>query len=154
MLNIGGWNYLPISEASGTLGTVPSGLHPTLYLSPTRPPLKRLWFFYHIIPSPSSAPTLPSLSLQFLLPCLPPPPSAPECPALIPRISKAVYSHHCLDRRIPVFRSTARHKSMIGLVVMYCVTMFWRRAIKNPISSSPTIYSTTPISGYTHVPSC
>ena len=70
MLNIGGWGYLPRSEASNALGTIPSGLRATLYLSPARPTLKHLWFFYHIIPYPSFCADLFSLSLRFFRPRL------------------------------------------------------------------------------------
>ena len=45
MLNIGGWSSLPWAEPRGALGTVHSGLRDTLYLPPTIPPPKRLWFF-------------------------------------------------------------------------------------------------------------
>ena len=76
IINIGGWSPLTGSEASGALGTVPSGLCATLYLSSTRPPSKRLWFFYHIIPSPSSPPPLPysPSPSDSSVPVFPPPP--------------------------------------------------------------------------------
>ena len=73
MLNVGGWNSLPGAEARGALGTVPSGLHATLYLHPAQPPPKRLQFFYHIILSPSSATPLLSLRLLCFSPRLLPP---------------------------------------------------------------------------------
>ena len=82
MLNIGWWGSLPRAEASSTLGNVPSVLHATIYLSPVRPPLNHLWFFYHIIPSPLSAPTLLSIYLQLLLPCPHPPPPLLQFPPL------------------------------------------------------------------------
>ena len=72
MLNIGGWSSLPGTEASVALGTVLSGLCATLYLPPARSPSKNMWFFRHIIPSPSSTPNLISLSLR--LQFYPPPP--------------------------------------------------------------------------------
>ena len=81
------------------------------------------------------------------------PSSATACHTLIPRISREGYSHHHLDRCIHSFCSHARYKSMIGQVATYCTTVFWRRVIYNPISSSPTISSAFPIDGYTHIPS-
>ena len=42
-------------------------------------------------------------------------------------------SHHLRESLIPGLRSTARHKSMMGQVTMYCATVFWRRAIFTPI---------------------
>ena len=57
------------------------------------------------------------------------PPYTSACPAFIPRISRAVFSHHFLDKRSPGFLSAARHKSMIVRVIMYCETMFWQQAI-------------------------
>ena len=96
------------------------------------------------------------LSLSIRLQLLPPVsslPSAATYPALILMIFRASCSHHLLNRRIPGFRSSAKHKSMIGRVAIYCATMFWRRAIYTPISSNPTIVSATPMSRYTHVPS-
>ena len=78
---------------------------------------------------------------------------AATCPALILVIPRAGCSHHPLDRRIPRFRSATSHKSMMGRVTMYCVTMFWRRAINTPISSSRTISRAAPMGGSTHVPS-
>ena len=67
-------------------------------------------------------------------------------------IFRAGCSHHCLDGRIPRFRSAAKHKSMIGQVAIYCATVFWRRAIHTLISSSPDIASAAPMGEYTHVP--
>ena len=66
-------------------------------------------------------------------------------------ISRAGFSHHRLDRLIPGFRSSAKHKSMIGQVAIYFVTVFCWRAIYTLISSSPNIASAAPIGGYTHV---
>ena len=155
MLNIGGWVSLHGEEASGALSTAPSGLRATLHIPPVRLPSKRLWFLYHIIPSPSSASTLLPLSLrlQFFCPHI----LLPHLHCCIshhyPQDNQAVCSHHLLDRRIPGFRSTARHKSMIGWVAMYWVKVFWWREIYTPISSSATIASATPMGGYTHVPS-
>ena len=77
MLNVVEWSSLPISEARGALYTVPGWLDNTLYLHPTRPPPKRLQFFYHIIIFSSSAPTLLSLSLRIRPP---PPPRLPTPP--------------------------------------------------------------------------
>ena len=60
-------------------------------------------------------------------PCPPPvssPLSASTCPSLIPMVSRAVCSHHCLDRRIPGVRSVAKSKSMIGRISMFCATLF------------------------------
>ena len=45
MINIKGCDSLPGSEARGALGTVPCGLHTTLYLHPSRSPPKSLRFF-------------------------------------------------------------------------------------------------------------
>ena len=75
ILNVGGYISLPGSEARVSSGTVPSGLRATLYIHPVRSPPKPLQFFYHIILSPSSAPTLLYLSLRLRLfpPCLLPP---------------------------------------------------------------------------------
>ena len=42
MLNIGGYSSLLGGYTSGTFGTVPSGLHASLYLPTARPPPKRL----------------------------------------------------------------------------------------------------------------
>ena len=131
MLNIGGWSSLPGAEDSGTLDTVPSGLHATLYLSSARPLLKSLWFFYNIIPPPSTTPTLPYYpsTYDYYLP----PPSSAACPAFIPRVSMEGLYHHHLDRLIPIFRCSTIHKYMIGRVKMYCATMFWRQEIYTPI---------------------
>ena len=65
------------------------------------------------------------------------PPSSATRLALIPMISRAGCSHHRLDRRIPVFRSAAKHKSMIVRVVIYCAAVFWWQAIYIP--QSPTV---------------
>ena len=70
MINVGGWNSLPVSEDIGALVTNTSGLCATLYIHPARPPPKRLRLFYHIIISPSSTPTLQSLQLQLSFPRL------------------------------------------------------------------------------------
>ena len=72
---LGRRSSLPGAEARGTLGTVPSGLRATFYLHITRSLPKCLWFFYHIITSQSSDPTLLSLYLRLRLfhPCLLPP---------------------------------------------------------------------------------
>ena len=113
MLNVGGWSSLPGAEAQGALGTFLSGLLDTLYLHPAIPPPKRLWFFCHIIPSPSSAPTILSLRLQFFHPH---PLYVAACPDLIPMISRAGLSHHHLYRRIPGFLSDTKQKSIIGLL--------------------------------------
>ena len=95
-------------------------------------------------PSPSESDSSPPIS--FL-------PSMATCPSLTPIIYRVGCSHRLLYRRIPGFSSTAKHKSMIGRVAIYCATVFWRRAIYTPISSSPTIPSAAPMVGYTHVPS-
>ena len=92
-----------------------------------------------------------SLSLCLILP---PPHSAAACPTLISTILRAGWSQHFLDRPIHVLRSAARYKSMIGRVTIYFATVFWQRAIYNPIYSSPTIASASPMGGYTHVPPC
>ena len=107
----------------------------------------------NISPLPPSFPTLLSLSPQFLRPRLLLP-SAAARHALTPRISRSVCYHHRLDRHSPVFRSTARYKSMIGRVVMYCATVFCRRVMYTLISSIPTVVIAAPMGGYTHVPSC
>ena len=100
-------------------------------------------------------PTLPySLSPSDSSVPISPPSSDDSCPALIPRIYRAGCSQHFMDRRIPRFFSASRHNYMKVQVAMYCATMFWRRAIYNPISSSTTIASATPMCGYTHVSFC
>ena len=152
MLNVKGCNSLLGVEARDALGTVPSGIHSTLYLHSVRPPPKHLRFFYNIVFSPSSTPTPLFLSFRIRFP--PPFSSYPytsNFPSLIPMISRAGCSHHRLDRRIPGIRLAANHKFMVVRVTMYCATAFWWREIYIPISSSPTISSAAPMGGYTHV---
>ena len=82
----------------------------------------------------------------------PPPTSDDTCPALIPRMFRAGCSHHRFDGFSPRFLFAARHKPMIGQVIMYCTTMFWKRAIYTSISSSPTFSIAAPMGGYIHDP--
>ena len=105
---------------------------------------------YHYISVVCPSPTIPLPPA----PITPPPvsslPSSATFPALIPMISMAGCSYHCLDRKIPSDRSAAKHKSMIGWVAVYCATVFWWQEIYTPISSIPTISNADPIGGYTH----
>ena len=152
MLNIRGCNSLPGAGDRGKLGTVPIGLGAILCIIGQISIWSSLVLLFISVSLPQPFPIRISLSLQILHPCLPPT-SAASCPALIPRIFRAGCSHHRHDSCSPVFWSSARHKSIIGRVAMYCATVFWWRAIYTPISSSPTVDSSAPMVGYTHVPS-
>ena len=152
MLNMGGWGPLPISEASGALGSVPSELRATIYIY-NLPDLHRNVSSSSIISLPILHPPLPySHSLLDYSVSISSPPYDSTFPFLIPRVSRMGCSHHRLDRHIPGFRSATRHKFIIGLFTMYSATVFWRQAIYTPIASSPTIASADLMVGYTHVP--
>ena len=87
MITVKGWDSLTGEEDRCALRTIPSGLRATLYFHPARPPTKRLQFFYNIILSPSSAPTLLLLSIRLqLFPPISSPLSATTFPGLIPMI--------------------------------------------------------------------
>ena len=124
MPSIGGWYSLPVTEARGALGAVPSGLRATLnnYLSS----------LHLIFSGPSSCLPyfIPSV-YKYLSPSesynpVSSPISSSTCAALISRISREGCSHHLQESRTPGLQSTTRHNSMIGRVVMYCTTVFWR----------------------------
>ena len=148
--NIRGWNYLPGSDARGALGTFHIGLCATLinYLSNICLIFSGYYSHFILLPSISY-----SLSIYYSSLPVSSPISSAVCPNLIPRISISGCSQHLRESHIPGLRSAARHNFMIGQVVMYCETMFWRQVIYTPISYNPTVSSTSPMVWYTHVPS-
>ena len=154
VISIGGWGYLPWAESSGALVTATIRSHDTLCIICHIYMYDRIWFSYSF-QYPSLHPSIyysPSLSSSDSSVPISLPPYDAACPTLISMISREGCSNHCLDRRSPGFRSTARHKFVIVQVAMYCATMLWRRAIYAPISSIPTVASAAPMGAYTHVP--
>ena len=81
------------------------------------------------------------------------PPSPPTHPSTgLPGKTRPSCSHHVVDVRNIGLLSVSMHRSRMGQVSMYCVTMLCCLDIYVPISSSPSVVIAPPKGGYFHTP--
>ena len=125
--NVGGCYELTGAEARGALCNLPIELHATVFTSKSS-------FCLIFSGSSSHYPSSRSPYYTLSLPLNPPYQYTPHtptfaCTALIPKIFRVGCSHHVCKSRTTGLCYSARHKSTIGQVAIYCATIFWRRAI-------------------------
>ena len=101
-----------------------------------------------LVPIPTPSLLHPPDSYQY------PPPSPPSSPATwTPGNTRYSCYHHLFDSCDPGLLPISRHRSIMGQVYMYCVTIFCHMEIYISISSKTTSLIASPKGGYSHITS-